>query len=142
MDTKEKKEWISTYGRTRGKVVHDKHGFNMTLQMLCQILINVKWLDSLLSHKQMDIWKNKSPFFCCSLKGHFLLICKLKNKFHFQKSIIILGVSNYKRMQKKKKSTSTFKSSRELTRNRSRSFTNLQIHQGVSPKLCKLWLAS
>ena len=42
VETQEVKGWMSTYGRTRRKEDHNKHGFNLTL-FLCQILINLKW---------------------------------------------------------------------------------------------------
>ena len=69
--------------------------------MLCLILVDVKWTNSLLSHEQIEIWLNQSPLFCCSVKGNIFVDLQITDDFHSQKSIIILGVSNYKSVQKK-----------------------------------------
>ena len=58
--------------------------------MLCQILINVKQTNSLLSHEQIEIWLNQCLLFCCSVKGH-LLICKLQTSYIPKSQLLYLG---------------------------------------------------
>jgi hypothetical protein len=66
----------------------------MLLQMLCRTLVNLKRTDSSLSRRQMKIWQNQSPLFCCSVKGHiFVDLLQIKDKFHCQESIIIHRIS-------------------------------------------------
>ena len=102
VETQEIKGWMSTYGRTRRKEDHNKHGFNLTL---FYVRFSSIWneTDSFLSQEQIEIWLNQSPLLCCSIKGHIFVDLQITDKFHSQKSIIIFGVSNYKIVQKKRK---------------------------------------
>ena len=69
--------------------------------MLCQILFDVRQTDGLLFHEQIEIWQKQSPLFCCSVKDHIFVDLQIKDIFHFKKSTILPGVSNYKRKKRR-----------------------------------------
>ena len=61
--------------------------------MLYRTLVHVKRTDSLLSCGKMEIKKNRSSPFCCSVKDYNLFDLQIQDKLHCLESLIMLRVS-------------------------------------------------